>query len=107
MLPENESIDQPESRWGLPPGSSFLWREWDPEEAVVYDRGSNGTHLLDAFSAATLRTVAERPATVQELAKDLSDRSGADVIEVRQRLGAVLDALKRLGLIEAVAHADR
>ena len=69
---------------------------------MVYDRGSGGTHLLDAFSAAILRGISERPTSTEDLTRDLAHRSGADAHEVRSRLGAVLEALKRLGLIEAV-----
>lgn len=80
-----------------------MWREWHPDEAVVFDRGTGGTHLLDAFSAATLRAIADHPSTAQDLAQHLSDRSGAALSEVDRRLASVLPALEQLGLIEPVA----
>jgi PqqD family protein of HPr-rel-A system len=92
-----------ETRWGLPKGSSLVWREWGPEEAVVFDRGSGGTHLLDAFSAATLRAIADNPSTHRDLVQHLSNQSGAAITEVDRRLASVLPALEQLGLIEPVA----
>jgi len=70
---------------------------------VVYNRGSGGTHLLDAFSAAALRRIAAGPLSFGALARDLAERSGAGEDKVRARLGEVLDSLHQLGLAEPVA----
>jgi PqqD family protein of HPr-rel-A system len=73
---------------------------------VVYNRGSGGTHLLDAFSAAALRLIAEQPRSLEALARELAVQSGAAEDAVRARLGEVLDALRTLGLVEPAAPCD-
>jgi PqqD family protein of HPr-rel-A system len=73
---------------------------------VVYNRGSGGTHLLDAFSAAALRLIAEQPRSLEALARELAVQSGAAEDAVRARLGEVLDALRNLGLAEPAAPCD-
>ena len=69
---------------------------------MVYNRGSGGTHLLDAFSAAALRSIARGPRGFDALARELAERSGAEQDEVGSRLSEVLDLLHQLGLAEPV-----
>jgi PqqD family protein of HPr-rel-A system len=90
----------------LPHGVSLAWREWDLEEVVVYNRGSGATHLLDAFSAAALRLIAERPHSAHELAHELTVQSGAAEQVVRARLFEVLETLRHLGLAEPAPPCD-
>ena len=70
---------------------------------MVYNRGSGGTHLLDAFSAAALRSIAAGPCTFGALARDLAELSSAGGDQVPARLGEVLDRLQQLGLAEPIA----
>jgi PqqD family protein of HPr-rel-A system len=79
-----------------------LWRQWDAEEAVVFNRGASSTHLLDAFSAACLRRIAAEPCSLQILAHYLGELSGAGDEQIRSRLGEVLNSLKQLHLVEPV-----
>ena len=69
---------------------------------MVYNRGSGGTHLLDAFSAAALRSIAASPCSFGALARDLAELSGAGEDQVRARLGEVLNSLQQLGLAEPI-----
>ena len=81
---------------------SLAWREWDPEEAVVFNRASGRTHLLDAFSAAALRALAEQPGDIATLSRHLVAQSSAPETIVRVRLGQVLNTLRELGLAESI-----
>lgn len=69
---------------------------------VVFNRASGGTHLLDAFSAAALRLVAERPLEVAALSRQLAADSGAAEEAVSARLAEVLERLRTLGLAEQI-----
>lgn len=69
---------------------------------VVFNRASGGTHLLDAFSAAALRLVAERPLEVAALSRQLAADSGAAEEAVSARLSEVLERLRTLGLAEQI-----
>jgi PqqD family protein of HPr-rel-A system len=81
---------------------SLAWREWDPEEAVVFNRASGRTHLLDAFSAAALRALSEQPQDIATLSHDLVAQSGAPEDSVTVRLRQVLNTLRELGLAEPI-----
>jgi PqqD family protein of HPr-rel-A system len=93
----------PNANWRLPAGASLFWRQWDLEETVVFNRGAGSTHLIDAFSAASLRRIAAGPCSFGILVDYLSDLSGADEEQVGGRLGEVLDSLQQLGLAEPVS----
>lgn len=69
---------------------------------VVFNRASGGTHLLDAFSAAALRLVAEGPLEVAALSRQLAADSGAAEEAVSARLSEVLERLRTLGLAEQI-----
>jgi PqqD family protein of HPr-rel-A system len=90
----------------LPPGVSLSWRQWEPDEAIVFNRASGGTHLLDAFSAAALRLLAEQPRGIMALSRQLADESGAEEKVVSARLGEILNTLRTLGLAEPVSPCD-
>ena len=88
--------------WALSRGTMLLWRQWQAEEAVVFNRGSGGTHLLDAFSAACLRCIAAEPCSLEMLARYLGELSGAGDEQIRSRLDEVLNSLQQLNLAEPV-----
>jgi len=79
-----------------------LWRQWDAEEAVAFNLGASTTHLLDAFSAASLRRIAAEPCSLEVLARYLGELSGAGDEEIRSRLNEVLSSLQQLNLVTPV-----
>ena len=101
---EREESFEPEALWSLPAAVTLAWREWDADEAVVYNRASGGTHLIDAFSVAALRRIAEGPCRFDLLAAHIVTACGAGEDEVRARLKPVLDRLRQLGLAEHMAR---
>ena len=99
----NESVNGPAARdsiWSATGGAQFLWRNWDHDEILVYNVGSCETHLLDAFSAAALREIANQPRTLRALCRALVDQFDLDETAVAKQLVAVCDTFQRLGLAE-------
>jgi PqqD family protein of HPr-rel-A system len=89
-----------DSIWSLPESVSLVWQVWDPDEVIVFNRASGQTHLLDAFSAAVLREIAERPRSMSALSEDLAERLGLDDSAVEARSRIVCESFARLGLAE-------
>jgi len=92
-----------EAIWSVAGGARLAWRAWDHDEVLVYNLGSGETHLLDAFSAAALREIADHPRTIDDLRRALVERFALDEIAVAERLAPLCDTFQRLGLAEPEA----
>ena len=88
------------SVWLLPESVSLVWQVWDPDEIVVFNRASGQTHLLDAFSAAVLREIAERPQSMSTLCGELAERLELDRGAISERSRIVCESFEQLGLAE-------
>ena len=87
--------------WTLPEGVSLLWRSWD-DEVIVYNVASQQTHLLDAFSAATLREIEAAPKSAEELSARLGKALDTDRGELSVRLAETCAKFLEMGLAESV-----
>ncbi len=67
---------------------------------MVYNVASQQTHLLDAFSAATLREIEAAPKTAEELSDCLAEALDTDRGELAARLAEVCARFVALGLAE-------
>ncbi len=85
--------------WQLPEGALLLWRSWG-DEAVVYNVASQQTHLLDAFSAATLREIEAAPRTTEQLRTRLAEALDTGHGELSARLAEICARFVELGLAE-------
>ena len=85
------------SLWRLAPGVSLVWHDWPPH-AVVFDRGSGNTHLLDEPAAEVLRAIASTPCREA----DLLDVLGADPSDPAAKawLHALLQRFVALTLVD-------
>jgi PqqD family protein of HPr-rel-A system len=86
--------------WRLPAGVSLLWQSWDEDEAIVFNRASGQTHLLDAFSAAVLRRIEADPTTTAALVRFFATGFELDASLLIQRLDAACARFDQLGLAE-------
>jgi PqqD family protein of HPr-rel-A system len=86
--------------WRLPSGVSLLWRSWDEDEVIVFNRGSGQTHLLDAFSAAVLRHIEASPTTTSDLARFFATGFELDARALIDRVDAACARFDQLGLAE-------
>jgi PqqD family protein of HPr-rel-A system len=65
-------------RWEVAGGpAALLWREWDGEY-IVFHVPSGDTHLLNAFAAEILLSLADEPASVAELVLRLRHEVGLE-----------------------------
>lgn len=85
--------------WQIPDGVRLLWRSWD-DEVVVYNVASQQTHLLDAFSAATLREIEAAPRSAEELGGRLAKAVDTDHEGLLTRLAEICARFAELGLAE-------
>lgn len=92
-----------EATWSVAGGARLLWRAWDHDEVLVHNLASGETHLLDAFSAAALRQIANQPRTVDALCRALVEEFDLDEDVVAVRLPPVCGTFQRLGLAEPCA----
>ncbi len=88
-----------DSVWRLPVGAELLWQTWD-DEVIVFNMASGQTHLLDAFSAAVLKEIENRPGDIDQLALRLAERFALDTADLSQRLIGVCARFDELGLLE-------
>jgi PqqD family protein of HPr-rel-A system len=108
MLLAQESADRPVREregaiWRLPKGVSLLWRSWDEDEVIVFNRASGQTHLLDAFSAAVLRRIEAAPGTISDLQRQFAIGFELDEHILSERLDVVCRRFDQLGLAEPEA----
>lgn len=83
----------------LPAGAELLWQTWD-DEVIVFNTASGQTHLLDAFSAAALREIEDRPGSIDQLAFRMAERFELGTEVLLQRLTEVCARFDELGLVE-------
>ena len=67
---------------------------------IVHNIASGQTHLLDALSGAVLKEIENRPGTIPQLAKRLSDKLGLDFQVLLDRLADICNHFDNLGLGE-------
>lgn len=84
---------------------AFEWRSWNGE-AVIYDAVSGDTHRLAHPSGQVLRALAQEPdgVGVDRLSRHVEGSAGADITAA---LGAVVDALVEIGIVEEAGVEDR
>ncbi len=85
--------------WHLGRGVKLLWRSWD-DEVVVYNVTSGQTHLLDAFSAAVLKTIEATPGTLEQLTGHFAKSLETDRDALAPRLVEISSRFSELGLAE-------
>lgn len=86
--------------WRTLEGSRLVWRLWE-DEYVVFDAASGDIHLLDLVSGEVLKRLAESPAEVSRVVRDVA--STLELEPDRELFEHVEQALARfetLGLIE-------
>jgi PqqD family protein of HPr-rel-A system len=86
--------------WRVVPGQALHCREWDDDEAVLYNDLSGSTHLLDGAALELLQTLRARPADATTLAAELADRFDAGDADLATVIDDMLAALGRLDLVE-------
>lgn len=94
-------------RWIAPASHELLWLE-DQDRAVVYDRRSRQTHVLNATAAAALKLLMDPPQDAPLDAADLGrglaaldpPGGGPDEGAVRELAVEILRTFDELGLIE-------
>lgn len=76
---------------------------WEGEDCyALFDRGTGLTHLINAFPAAILTSVADRRVGFGELADEMAQLCGAIPDEGwRQTVLTTLDGLVALGVLDA------
>lgn len=85
--------------WRVIPGQLLVYCCWD-DEAVLYNDLSGATHLLGPAALCLLKTLRAGPAGEAALCAALLAEFDIDDAELAGELGAVLDSLARLDLIE-------
>lgn len=88
--------------WQLVPGFDPLWHIWN-DEAVIYDRFSGDTHLIDAASAHLIRILAQAPCDEQGLLREMVQYQGdLPHVEFIALIDTRLKGLARLGVIQCL-----
>ena len=90
------------TRWKAPASDELLWME-DGAQAVVFDRRSRQTHLLNPSAAAALRILIGGPLEAGELRRRMAVSFRPEAGEPGADLTAdILTTFDALGLIEPV-----
>jgi len=93
------------NKWALRGDSAIHFKEWQ-DEFVVFDERSAATHLLGWAAGAVLQALIDTNAamSVPELlvALDLREHDQEFDRQEVEALGAILDELERIELIEAM-----
>lgn len=84
-------------RWRGPAPGDLLWLESDAE-AVVFDRRSAQTHLLNPHAAAALRILMQEPTDAAGLGRQLAQLAGDDAAASLAK--DILEVFDKLGLVE-------
>lgn len=91
-------------KWQISLAQSLHIKQWD-DEAVVYDAQSGNTHLLGAAAMEVLAELLKSSQDVDALAQVLSSgEENPPVIDVKEKLEAILSQLAGISLISLVAH---
>src|SRR6056297_1606677 len=88
--------------WYVPRPDDLLWASWG-EAYVAYHRPSGKTHFLNAASHTLLTELLQTPLGISAIARDLNPQEGGDEgasDQDRQQLGALLNQLEQLGLVQ-------
>lgn len=87
-------------RWVAPCAEQLLWMD-DGAEAVVFDRRSRQTHVLNEAAVVALKALLNGPLNVADLARRLGDPLdyGIDT-PARELAERVLSTFDTLGLVE-------
>lgn len=89
-------------RWRITPARRFYLRSWG-EEAVVFDDGSGGTHLISSHAADVLLILQEGDASLAAILGGLAPAlEGAANDEQQGYVYTILSELEKLDLIERI-----
>lgn len=86
--------------WRAPAAGELLWLDSPTGEAVLFDRRSAQTHLLNPHAATALRILVEGPADAASLASGLSRATGLELVASRALSTEILRVFDKLGLVE-------
>ena len=87
-------------RWTAPGNAVLYWESWE-EQHAVFDLRSGETHLLSDPTARVLQQLANRPATVTEVAEYVSVASDKVCDEqFLEQVARLFLQLQNVGLIE-------
>ena len=86
--------------WHAPAAEDLLWLDSREGEAVVFDRRSAQTHLLNPQAAAALRILMRDPADPADLARALALAIGLETAASRDLASEILEVFDKLGLVE-------
>lgn len=87
-------------RWVVPCAEQLLWMD-DGVEAVVFDRRSRQTHVLNEAAVVALKALLSGPLDASELARRLGDPGDYGIDSTAAELAArVLSTFDTLGLVE-------
>jgi PqqD family protein of HPr-rel-A system len=84
--------------------AKVIFKHWS-DGVVVFNVDSGNTHLLNPVTARILKTFAEQPADVVQLARHLASQDDIDADdELIAELEKVLIQLDEMGLIESASQ---
>lgn len=96
------SLNYPRQCWGVTPGFSPEWREWEGE-VVVFDSYSGDTHAFDPITAFVLQCLSTQSQDMETLMKQVAEQFGVPVdSELMVYLEKVLNKLSSLCLVTRV-----
>ncbi len=87
-------------RWVVPCAEQLLWMD-DGAEAVIFDRRSRQTHVLNEAAVVALKALLNGPLDVSELTRSLGDPGDYGIDTSAAALAErVLSTFDTLGLVE-------
>jgi hypothetical protein len=102
MRDHSEEMELPSSIRIVARPDDYLWMAWEGENCyALFDRATGLTHLINAFPAAILTTLADRRVAFTQLADELADLCGA-VADASwdQTMAASVNGLVALGVLD-------
>jgi len=93
-------MNEPPRRWVAPLREQLVWME-DGPQAVVFDRRSQQTHVLNPTATAALRLLLDGPLDADEFGRRMAGFSSAALDGSSPELASeILRTFDELGLIE-------
>jgi PqqD family protein of HPr-rel-A system len=87
--------------WSTVSPARLSFASWDDDDlAVVYDKVTGDTHLIESSAIEILRLIEKSPASAEAIAQELADLFSADDQDkLPQFISATLLQLRDLGLV--------
>ncbi len=87
--------------WSLESSERFIIQKW-AGEAVVYDKCSGDTHVLEPIAVAVVTRLATLQLSRQDLLRKLGDQFDVPINDIDELTDATLSNLQHIGLIHTV-----